>query len=387
MTARAFPDISGGRSVSKGRATGVPVIDLFAGAGGLSTGAALAGGDVRLAVELDSTCCQTLRANRLPADDAVLEANVSALSGGELRERAGLRATDPLVVIGGPPCQPFSKAAYWTDPGDDSRYRRARARGQEAERPGKLGPREDDRRDLVEEFVRLVEESKATGFVFENVVSILHPRNQNIIEGILQKFRSLAYSVALIRANAAEYGVPQLRHRVFILGHRRGQPAAPVPSHSVGGHDLEGRRPAVTAGEALRHLNHPDHFEPAEVVTGRWAQHLREIPPGWNYKWHTAWAGHPNPTFETETRFWSFLLKLSPDKPSWTIAASPGPWVGPFHWDSRRLRMVELAALQGFPPEYKFCGPRREVVRQIGNAVPPPLAAAMIRQVLAFDVG
>jgi DNA (cytosine-5)-methyltransferase 1 len=106
---------------------------------------------------------------------------------------------------------------------------------------------------------------------------------------------------------------------------------------------------------------------------------LAEVPPGWNYKWHTAWAGHPRPSFVTETRFWNFLLKLSPELPSWTINASPGPWTGPFHWSTRRLRTPELGALQTFPRGYKFAGPRRERVRQIGNAVPCRLAEHVMR--------
>jgi len=138
----------------------------------------------------------------------------------------------------------------------------------------------------------------------------------------------------------------------------------------------------VTAAEAIDGLEVPEFFEPEEVVRGRWADHLATVPPGWNYKAHTAWAGHPEPTFVTETRFWNFLLKLAPDKPSWTIAASPGPWTGPFHWSSRRLRTVEMAALQGFPRGYKFSGSRRDRVRQIGNAVPPPLAQQMVKSVL-----
>jgi DNA (cytosine-5)-methyltransferase 1 len=137
----------------------------------------------------------------------------------------------------------------------------------------------------------------------------------------------------------------------------------------------------VTAGEALEGLDADKYFEPEEVIKGRWADHLRQVPPGWNYKALTAWAGHPNPTFEAETRFWNFLLKLSPDRPSWTIAASPGPWTGPFHWESRRLRSVEMAALQGFPRGYKFAGGRRDKVRQIGNAVPPPMAKVMVQAV------
>ncbi|HKN45625.1 MAG TPA: DNA cytosine methyltransferase, partial [Propionibacteriaceae bacterium] len=72
-----------------------------------------------------------------------------------------------------------------------------------------------------------------------------------------------------------------------------------------------------------------------------------------------------------------------PGQPSWTIAAAPGPWTGPFHWDSRRLRVPELAALQAFPAGYELAGTRREQVRQLGNAVPPPVARQMTAAVLA----
>ena len=71
-------------------------------------------------------------------------------------------------------------------------------------------------------------------------------------------------------------------------------------------------------------------------------------------------------------------MKLHPELPSWTIAASPGPWVGPFHWDNRRLRTPEIAAIQTFPKDYRFTGNRRSKQKQIGNAVPPLLAKAML---------
>jgi len=185
-----------------------------------------------------------------------------------------------------------------------------------------------------------------------------------------------------VRANAVEFGVPQRRVRVFVLGIRDEAPRRPEPTHSEEDGAGSGRLPAVTAGEALAAFADRRFYEPEEVVEGRWAKHLQTVPPGGNYKAHTAWAGHPRPTFETETRFWNFLLKLSPRLPSWTIAANPGPWIGPFHWDSRRLRTPELAALQGFPSGYVFMGGRRDRVRQIGNAVPPPLAQAMIESVV-----
>ena len=128
----------------------------------------------------------------------------------------------------------------------------------------------------------------------------------------------------------------------------------------------------MATGQALRGITPYAEVEPEEVVTGRYADHLRDIPAGWNYKFHTEWAGHDAPTFVTETRSWNFLLRLSPDLPAWTIAANPGPWVGPFHRESRRLRTPELAALQTFPQGYEFSmaidGKRILTDRQRGSA-------------------
>ena len=359
---------------------GIPVVDLFAGAGGLSLGAGDAGCNVRACVELDVIACKTLRANERH-HGVVIEGDVAAITGLDLRRYAGLAPCDPLIVVGGAPCQPFSKAAYWVEDGEESRYRRARAAGIAMDRPAApTQARPDARRTLVEEFWRLIFESDAEGFVFENVPSIKHPRNRPVLDGFRHAAEAAGYYVTQVTANAAEHGVAQTRERVFLLGAKRGKPCAPEPSHTLKG--MLGLKPALTAGEALHGLDRPEFFEAEELITGRWAEHLRTVPPGWNYKAHTAWAGHPNPTFETETRFWNFLLKLSPDRPSWTIAASPGPWTGPFHWTSRRLRTVELAALQGFPEGYRFAGSRRDRVRQLGNAVPPPLARRMVEAVL-----
>lgn len=358
----------------------MPVIDLFAGAGGLSIGASDAGCKVRACVEIDAIACKTLRANA-SYHGAVLETDVATITGLDVRQAAGLAPGDPLIVVGGAPCQPFSKAAYWVEDGEESRYRRARAAGIVMERPAALTEaRADARRTLVEEFWRLIFESNADGFVFENVPSIKHPRNRPVLDGFRHAAEAAGYNVTQVTANAAEYGVAQTRERVFLLGAKRGTPSAPEASHTL--KNEVGRKEAITAGEALVGFDRPQYFEPEELIVGRWAEHLRTVPPGSNYKAHTAWAGHPNPTFEAETRFWNFLLKLSPDRPSWTIAASPGPWTGPFHWTNRRLRTIEMAALQGFPEGYTLIGNRRERVRQIGNAVPPPLARRMVEAVL-----
>ena len=362
--------------------TSVNVIDLFAGAGGLSVGAHQAGGKVRASVELNSIACKTLHANAKYHGE-IVEGDICSLTGSDLRKIAGLKQKEPLVIVGGPPCQPFSKAAYWTESGEDAAYRRARAKGIEAERPAPpTEVKDDNRRDLVMEFWRLVVESNANGFVFENVPSIKHPRNRPIYEGLVKKAREAGYEITEMTARAAAFGVAQTRERVVLLGSKKCKPVAPPETHYIAENGDLLLPSAVTAGEALDGFNRPEFFEPEEVISGRWAQHLAEVPPGGNYKALTEWAGHPNPTFVAETRFWNFLLKLSPSRPSWTIAASPGPWTGPFHWENRRLRTPELAALQGFPREYIVEGPRRERIRQIGNAVPVPLAEAMIRSIL-----
>lgn len=363
--------------------TRVPIIDLFAGAGGIGVGAVMAGGDLRLSVEMDAIACETLTLNKKHHPGEVLRGDVSALRGEELRERARIGKSDPLVIVGGPPCQPFSKAAYWLDPGDDAAFRRARARGESpAVRPRPITEaRPDERRTLVDHFLERIREADADGFVFENVPSITHPRNRHVLEGLLARANALGYKTSFVKANAVDYGVAQMRERVFILGAKRDTPVIPAKTHSDGEQPELGTSPVVTAGDALRGFDTAKYAEPEEVVQGRWEKEFREIPPGWNYKWLTAWNGQ-RPVFEAETRFWNFLLKLSPKRPSWTIAANPGPWIGPFHWEHRRLRVVEMAALQSFPEGYIFAGNRREKVRQVGNAAPPALLKFMIGSVL-----
>lgn len=373
-----------GEGVRQSSSAGVPVVDLFAGAGGLSVGARWAGGDVRLAVEVDPVGCETLRRNGVVHSGFTCDKDVRLLEGEDLRSLAGVGKREELIVVGGPPCQGFSKAAFWTEDGDSARYRRARAEGVKTARPV---PRHephgaDERRALIYEFYRLTVGARAQAFVFENVPSLLAPRHRPMLDRLLKAFEDTGYSITLVKANAVDYGVPQKRQRIFVLGARGTAVRQPVPTHFFGDQPAEDRLPAITAGRSLAPFGDERYAESAEVVTGKWASHLAEVPPGWNYKYHTEWGGHPNPSFVTETRYWNFLLKLSPDLPSWTIPANPGPWAGPFHWKGRRLRTVELAALQGFPKGYEFAGSRRDQVRQIGNAVPPPLAQHMIHSVI-----
>jgi DNA (cytosine-5)-methyltransferase 1 len=140
--------------------------------------------------------------------------------------------------------------------------------------------------------------------------------------------------------------------------------------------------PHKTTAEAIGDLlDRDDLAEPEESVNGRYGHLLPDIPPGDNYLFYTEKRGHPEPLFEWRKRYWSFLLKLNPDQPSPTIQAQPGPYVGPFHWTNRRLRLAEIKRIQTFPDSYKIYGSRRSGQVQIGNAVPPLLAQQVARSV------
>ena len=252
---------------------GLPVVDLFAGAGGFGVGSRLAGADLRLSVEIDRWACETLRLNEAGNRPAIHEGSVIDLTGDALRQMAGLASSDPLIVVGGAPCQPFSKNAYWTDPGEDSRLRLAFYRGDEAayQRPPSITePRPDDRRDLLLEFARLTIEANADGFVLENVPSVFHPRNRKTTQVFIDTLKEAGMEVSIFKGNSAEFGVAQKRERIFISGTRSHAPKAPELTHAEEPSIFLKRYMGV--GEAIGAYAGDEFFEPEEVVSGRWAR-------------------------------------------------------------------------------------------------------------------
>ncbi len=338
-------------------------ISLFSGAGGLDVGSFMAKVPVICSTDIDSDSIQTLKLNTLFSSTEIIEGDLHKIDSSVFQDVLQHHSYDRFIVIGGAPCQPFSKAGYWV--GHKTRK-----------------GINDPRATLVNEYLRVVTDLHPNGFVFENVESLLHPTNKSIVDTFINIVTANGYKTTIIKANALDYGVPQKRHRIFIIGiigefkesHPRKTHCKPEECASTG------LKPYVNVGEVIKGFGGPEYFEPEEVTeNGTYGLDLREIPPGMNYKALTAWYGYPNPKFVAEKRYWSFLLKLSPDKPSWTITAQPGPWIGPFHWDNRRLRVPEVAAIQTFPKNYKFYGTRRSVQKQIGNAVPPLMGKAMIQ--------
>lgn len=350
-------------------------VSLFSGAGGLDLGCEAAGFTTRAVVESESRARETLGENTnrfFPAltAEATFE-DVLTVDYGALLDAAGLDSGDVDLLHGGPPCTPFSKSGYWLA------YKRA----------GK-----DPKASLLDNYLEALRAVRPRAFLMENVFALGY-RNQNrpVLERFVAGVRAAGYAFGMETLIAADFGVPQLRQRLFCVGLREDLLDVPVdfyrfpwpqPTHS-GPHETRTRydrtlRSHLTAGEALADLDGRDNPpEPEEVVSGTYEEELRGVPPGDNYLFWTAHRGHPAPRFEWRKRYWTFLLKLHPDRPSPTIQGQPGPWVGPFHWEDRRLRVAELKRLMTFPDEFEVLGSRREQQLQLGNAVPPQLGTVV----------
>ncbi|MFT3851956.1 MAG: DNA cytosine methyltransferase [Ilumatobacteraceae bacterium] len=356
---------------------GGATISLFSGSGGLDLGVERAGFKTVAAVEWDDDAADTMEKNAptyFPDLRAVLRADLYPLATGagagvstrDILRAGGLGSRErPDLLIGGPPCVAFSKSGFWLDWKRDGI---------------------DPAASLLQAYTRVLREARPRFFILENVYALTFDNRASrpAFERLLTEIDAAGYQFRWQVLNAADYGVPQARPRLFIVGARRRErlPELPEPTHHG---QWERRR---TEGGALPHVTSGDVLdglvtaaEPEEVVRGSWGHLLPEIPPGENYLHFTAERGHPDPLFEWRSRYWSFLLKLDPARPAPTIQAQPGPNVGPFHWDNRRLRVPELRRLFTFPDEFAFVGRRASIQAQIGNSVPPLLAQRVAESV------
>lgn len=334
------------------------VVSLFTGAGGLDLGLERAGFEIQLCVENDSRCRETLKRNR-PGWRLSDPGDIFRLDSTALRAQAKVGRRRPALVAAGPPCQPFSKAGNWVS-GGPAGLRDPRARTFTAML--------DVVEDLLPEVV-LIE--NVEGLTYREGHSGWHLLRRGFAR--INRTHDTNYLPALLRLNAMWYGVPQSRERIFVIAHRRGRALPrPIPTHwPKDGIGQNGAQPYRTAWDAIGDLDAPNPGADLDP-RGKWSKLLPSIPEGSNYLWHTE-RGGGKPLFGWRRRYWSFLLKLSKDRPSWTIAAHPGPATGPFHWKSRLLSIRELCRIQTFPDDYEIVGSRGEAVSQIGNAVPPAM--------------
>ena len=322
-------------------------LSLFSGIGGLDLGLESAGFQLVGSVEADEVARRSLKANRGDSWFQIPPHDIRVLAQTLEPADLGLEIGGLDLIAGGPPCQPFSKAAQWS----------------QTSRTGL----KDDRGTLVGDVLELVATFQPKVVLLENVAGFVRGPTSalSFIENSLDELNLATghkYEPAWEILNANWYGVAQARKRAIVVLSRIGAIGWPEPMATE-------IRPV--AWDAIGGLDDPE--APMLESGGQYGPLLPSIPEGQNYQWHTE-RGGGLPLFGYRTRYWSFLLKLAKSQPAWTLAAQPGPSTGPFHWDSRPLTIQEMLLLQSFPGDWRVEGNRRDQIRQVGNATPPALA-------------
>lgn len=299
------------------------VVSLFSGAGGLDLGFKMAGHDVVWANDLYEDAVHTYQKNI--GDHIILE-DVRNISADEI--------PDCDIVIGGFPCQGFSVA-------NTKRH---------------IG---DERNELYKQLIRVIEDKRPKFFLAENVKGLTNLGKGEVFKMILSDFEHLGYKVLYRILNAADYGVPQTRLRVIIVGVRRDidwEYEFPKATHSQDGRD--GLPAWVNVSDALKGLPDPDSEN--NIPNHTYSKYKLNI---------NGYIGH---------------RLLDPDKPAPTVTARGdnrgGVVILPHPNGQRRMSCRELASVQSFPVDYEFAGNNSSIYRQIGNAVPPLLAYAVAKQ-------
>lgn len=341
-------------------------VSLFSGAGGCDIGLEDAGFHLAAATDADQSCVETLRVNaerrvHLPGDPSrtylegtkLLQAPVEDVSCSDLWRLS----REPDLLVGGPPCQPFSSA-------------------------GRQESVSDSRGRLFEDFVRIAKELQPKLILFENVRGLVTARGPSGTPGealvmVKDAFESIGYASSFSLLNSADFGLPQRRVRLFMMASRVGPPPTfPIPTHSrEPGPDLFNPTEAwVSLGDFLQDQPDPDGDElilPAPALAAK----LAALPDGSGLKSMGAaeptrpgghW-GYKQGTFIADQRL-----------PARTVTASSSQdWIRDRSLRLRRLTVKEVAGLQGFPATWSFVGGRARQYQQIGNAVPPPVARAL----------
>ena len=315
-------------------------IELFSGCGGLSTGFLDAGLHVAAGFEWDARAVDAYHYNHAYRGSVGVRYDLSNAKGCDLLRVADLKKVD--FVIGGPPCQPFSIA-------------------------GKQRGTRDERASLLDHYVRLIRELNPTAFLLENVPNLATIDEGQILARIQRRLRALGYGIRCEIVRAADFGVPQMRKRLVMMGIRgRNEIEFPQPTHGAG------LRPFVTVREAIGDLPDAGEFGETGIANHEPTAHsaqmiarLKRLPQG------------------KRERF-SFHDRLHPDRLSYTLRAGYGNFspLRPIHYKYHRVITArESARIQGLSDDFIWPDriPRLQQYRQIGNSVPPPLAQAFAR--------
>ena len=370
-------------------------IDLFSGAGGLSLGFEQAGFEVAAAVEIDPVHCAAHKFN-FPYT-TVLCRSVVGLGASDIRVASGIGTRQIDCVFGGPPCQGFSMIGH-------------RAL-------------DDTRNSLVLEFVRLVAELDCQTFVFENVKGLTVGKHRGFLDELVAAFDQAGYAVRLPWRvlNAADFGAPQHRERLILLGAKKGLPVPDYPAASHNPADARRPIPGLPIGpschDALDDLPDADTFDVLLAndavwtnASGRPSAYAASLRAMTNDAWYHGHVREWNPAILTSSartshsdisrrRFSetkpgnvepiSRFFRLPPDGLSNTLRAGTDGARGaftsprPIHYRHPRCVTVrEMARLHGFPDWFRFHATKWHGARQIGNAVPPPLARGIAVSVI-----
>ena len=327
------------------------IVSIYSGVGGIDFGFEKAGFTTVYATDIWDMACESLNEN-FPQCEVVCEDIVNIDFKSILEEHDKIDG-----LVGGPPCPPFSKSRF---------YRKEKDRGID----------DVDGFTTLMNYFRAVEELNPKFFFFENVHGFVYKPHKAALDLLEAQSKRLGYKISHRVVNSADYGVAQTRQRFICIGVKKELKdfIYPQPTHSDPNKHQVGTKDWVTCGDILNDID----FElPEDEKMQAGSKHkdlLKLVPPGDNYLFFTKKRNYPNPIFKWRSRYWSFLLKLSPDRPSWTIQASHSNNMGPFHWNNRFLRIREIKRIQSFDDNYIFLGSFREKWRQVGNAVPPKLA-------------
>jgi DNA (cytosine-5)-methyltransferase 1 len=327
----------------------IKTLSLFSGAGGLDIGFREAAFEIVACVELEPAYCKTLETNAGRLGSAK---HPSRIHCGDIKEFD----PSPYVgvgiecVIGGPPCQTFSAAGR---------------------RSGGVLGTDDARGRLFQSYCRILDAVQPRVFVFENVYGLPGANNGGPWREICEAFFRRGYSLSAEVVDAADYGVPQHRERLIIVGYRDdvGPFVFPLPTH---GPDSDTQIPLVGVGEVIADLQ--IEGETSSELGGLYGHLLPLVPEGLNYSFFTREMGYPKPFFAWRSKFSDFLYKADRSSPCRTLKAQPGKFTGPFHWNNRHFAVPELKRLQSFPDDYAIEGSFGKAMQQIGNSVPPRLA-------------
>lgn len=344
------------------------MISLFTGLGGLDLGLERAGWRSLYATDIDFAAVESLKSNQrrrrsghapgFLADALVEQADIRGLAGAELLSKIGRRRGDLTLLAGGPPCQ------SWSSAGHQKGF-------------------EDPRGQLLREYLRLSDQLDCRYLLFENVRGLLTARGADGIPGsalawLREQLFRLGWQSKVELLSAADFGVPQRRVRLVLLGYRAGDtPNLPVATHAK---VASGRLlPWRTLGDCLADIAPP---LPSEIIrpSGKLAKELDSIGPGSGVK-SPGKAEATRPGGHWGYKQGAFVADLS--LPARTITAnSQQDWIRDPALGLRRLSPRECAAVQGFPAGWVVAGKRSDQYRLVGNAVPPDLAFSVGQAVL-----